>query len=55
MTTLSETLAGPVLVASVAYVDPGNSVTDIQAGARCGCALRWLVLLANLIAMVSQA
>ncbi len=48
-------LAGPALVASVAYVDPGNYVTNIQAGARYGYALLWVVLLANLIAMVFQA
>ena len=48
-------LAGPALVASVAYVDPGNYVTNIQAGARYGYALLWVVVLANLIAMVFQA
>ena len=48
-------LAGPALVASVAYVDPGNYVTNIQAGARYGYALLWVVLLANLIAMFFQA
>ena len=48
-------LAGPALVASVAYIDPGNYVTNIQAGARYGYALLWVVLLANLIAMVFQA
>ena len=48
-------LAGPALVASVAYVDPGNYVTNIQAGARYGYALLWVVLLANLVAMFFQA
>ena len=48
-------LAGPALVASVAYVDPGNYVTNIQAGARYGYALLWVVLLANAIAMFFQA
>ena len=48
-------LAGPALVASVAYVDPGNYVTNIQAGARYGYALLWVVLLANVIAMFFQA
>ncbi len=47
-------LAGPAIVASVAYVDPGNYVTNIQAGARYGYGLLWVVLLANLIAMVFQ-
>ncbi len=48
-------LAGPALVASVAYVDPGNYVTNIPAGARYGYALLWVVLLANVIAMFFQA
>lgn len=47
-------LSGPAIVASVAYVDPGNYVTNIQAGARYGYALLWVVLLANLIAMIFQ-
>jgi manganese transport protein len=47
-------MAGPAIVASVAYVDPGNYVTNIQAGARYGYGLLWVVLLANLIAMVFQ-
>lgn len=45
---------GPAVVASVAYVDPGNYVTNIQAGARYGYALLWVVLLSNLIAMLFQ-
>ncbi len=48
-------LTGPALVASVAYVDPGNYVANIQAGARYGYALLWVVVLANLIAMFFQA
>ena len=47
-------LSGPAVVASVAYVDPGNYVTNIQAGARYGYGLLWVVLLANLIAMMFQ-
>lgn len=47
-------LSGPAIVASVAYVDPGNYVTNIQAGARYGYSLLWVVLLANLIAMLFQ-
>jgi manganese transport protein len=46
---------GPAVVASIAYVDPGNFATNIQAGARYGYALLWVVLLANLIAMLFQA
>jgi manganese transport protein len=47
--------AGPAVIASIAYVDPGNFATNIQAGARYGYALLWVVLLANLIAMLFQA
>src|SRR5271155_2393485 len=47
--------AGPAVVVSVAYIDPGNFATNIQAGARYGYALLWVVLLANLIAMLFQA
>ncbi len=47
--------AGPAVVVSVAYMDPGNFATNIQAGARYGYALLWVVLLANLVAMQFQA
>src|ERR1700734_383914 len=47
--------AGPAVVVSVAYMDPGNFATNIQAGARYGYALLWGVLLANVIAMLFQA
>jgi manganese transport protein len=47
--------AGPAIIASVAYVDPGNFATNIQAGAKYGYSLLWVVLLANLIAMLFQA
>jgi manganese transport protein len=46
---------GPAVVASIAYMDPGNFATNIQAGARYGYELLWVVLLANLIAMLFQA
>lgn len=46
---------GPALVASIAYVDPGNFATNIQAGARYGYALLWVALLANLVAMLFQS
>lgn len=48
-------LAGPAVVVSVAYIDPGNFATNIQAGARYGYALLWVVLLANLVAMLFQS
>ena len=47
--------AGPAVVASIAYMDPGNLATNIQAGSRYGYSLLWVVLAANLIAMLFQA
>jgi manganese transport protein len=47
--------AGPAVVASITYIDPGNYATNIQAGAKYGYGLLWVVLLANLIAMLFQA
>src|SRR3974390_2461841 len=47
--------AGPAVIASIAYIDPGNFATNIQAGARYGYALLWVVLIANAIAMLFQA
>jgi manganese transport protein len=46
---------GPAVVASIAYMDPGNFATNIQAGARHGYMLLWVVVLANLIAMLFQS
>jgi manganese transport protein len=45
---------GPAFVAAVAYVDPGNFATNIQGGAKYGYQLMWVVLVANLIAMLVQ-
>ena len=36
--------AGPAVIASIAYMDPGNFATNIQAGAKYGYALLWVVL-----------
>jgi len=47
--------AGPAVVASIAYIDPGNFATNIQAGARYGYGLLWVVLAASLTAMLFQA
>ncbi len=47
--------AGPAVVSSVAYIDPGNFATNIQAGARYGYGLLWVVLLANAVAMLFQS
>ena len=46
---------GPAFVAAVAYVDPGNFATNITSGTRYGYTLLWVVLSANLIAMLVQA
>jgi len=48
-------MAGPALIASIAYMDPGNFATNIQAGAGYGYTLLWVVLVANLVAMLFQA
>jgi manganese transport protein len=46
---------GPAVIASIAYIDPGNFATNIQAGAKYGYELLWVVLLANLVAMLFQS
>src|SRR5919199_2089027 len=45
---------GPAFIACVAYVDPGNFATNIQAGSRYGYLLVWVVVAANSIAMLIQ-
>src|SRR5213595_1313351 len=45
---------GPAFIAAVAYVDPGNFATNIAGGAKFGYLLLWVVLAANLIAMLVQ-
>ena len=45
---------GPAFVAAVAYIDPGNFATNIAGGAKFGYMLLWVVLAANLIAMLIQ-
>jgi manganese transport protein len=47
-------MLGPAFVAAVAYVDPGNFATNLQGGARFGYELLWVVLAANLMAMLVQ-
>jgi manganese transport protein len=53
---LRETLAilGPAFVACIAYVDPGNFATNIAGGAKYGYLLLWVLLSANLMAMLIQ-
>ena len=45
---------GPAVVASVAYIDPGNFATNITAGAKFGYTLVWVVVVANLMAVLVQ-
>ncbi|MGW8319641.1 MAG: Nramp family divalent metal transporter [Candidatus Promineifilaceae bacterium] len=46
---------GPAFVASVAYIDPGNVATNIQAGAQFGYLLLWVIMASNFTAMLIQA
>lgn len=45
---------GPAFIAGVAYMDPGNFATNIQAGAKLGYTLLWVIVASNLIAMLIQ-
>jgi manganese transport protein len=47
-------LLGPAFVAAVAYVDPGNFATNFSAGAKFGYTLVWVIVAANLMAMLVQ-
>jgi manganese transport protein len=51
---LGVSMLGPAFVAAVAYVDPGNFATNLQGGAQFGYELLWVVLAANLMAMLVQ-
>src|SRR5438552_12608545 len=46
--------AGPALLVSVGYMDPGNWATDLQGGARYKYDLLWVVALSSLMAIVLQ-
>ncbi|MBO0681668.1 MAG: Nramp family divalent metal transporter [Candidatus Dormibacteraeota bacterium] len=46
---------GPAFIAAVAYVDPGNFATNMAGGSRFGYTLLWVVLAANLMAMLIQS
>jgi manganese transport protein len=46
---------GPAFIASVAYIDPGNFATNIQAGAQFNYLLLWVIMASNLMAMLIQA
>jgi manganese transport protein len=47
-------LLGPAFVAAVAYIDPGNFATNVASGAKFGYLLVWVVVMANLMAMLVQ-
>ncbi len=47
-------LYGPAFVAAIAYVDPGNFATNFSAGAQYGYLLLWVIVAANLLAMLVQ-
>ena len=47
-------LLGPAFVASVAYIDPGNFATNFAAGAGYGYELAWVIVMANLMAILVQ-
>jgi manganese transport protein len=47
-------LFGPAFVAAIAYVDPGNFATNFSAGAQYGYLLLWVIIAANLLAMLIQ-
>ena len=47
-------LMGPAFIAAIGYIDPGNFATNIQAGASFGYQLLWVVVWANLMAMLIQ-
>ncbi|WP_138757250.1 Nramp family divalent metal transporter [Modestobacter altitudinis] len=48
------TMLGPAFVAAIAYVDPGNFATNFSAGAAHGYLLLWVIVAANLLAMLVQ-
>ncbi|GLK16158.1 divalent metal cation transporter MntH [Herbiconiux flava] len=47
-------MLGPAFVASIAYVDPGNVAANLTSGAQFGYLLVWVLVLANLMAMLIQ-
>jgi manganese transport protein len=47
-------LLGPAFVASIAYVDPGNVAANLTAGAQYGYLLVWVLVAANIMAVLVQ-
>src|ERR671935_192828 len=46
---------GPAFIACVAYIDPGNFATNIAGGSKYGFTLVWVIVAANLMAMLIQS
>lgn len=46
---------GPGFLVSIAYIDPGNFETDLQAGAQYKYELLWIILIASCAALVIQS
>ncbi|GAA4604865.1 manganese transport protein [Actinoplanes octamycinicus] len=46
---------GPAFVAAIAYADPGNFATNFTGGASYGYLLVWVIVAANLVAMLIQS
>ncbi|HWJ31504.1 MAG TPA: Nramp family divalent metal transporter [Gaiellaceae bacterium] len=45
---------GPAFIACVAYIDPGNFATNVAGGSKFGYQLVWVIVAANLLAMLIQ-
>src|ERR687889_2646087 len=45
---------GPAFIACVAYIDPGNFATNVAGGSAYGYTLVWVIVAANLLAMLIQ-
>lgn len=45
---------GPAFIAAIAYVDPGNFAANFSAGAEYGYELLWVLVFANVMAMLVQ-
>lgn len=54
MRTRFASLLGPAFVAAVAYVDPGNVAANLTAGAEYGYLLVWVLVVANVMAVIIQ-
>ena len=48
-------VAGPALLVSVGYMDPGNWATDLAGGSRYAYRLLWVLLVSNLMAILLQS